>query len=125
MMLSGCVKAALVGVAISAGWSSGAAADTNDLLKGLILVCVGGGSEDRLESQGQADVALTLRKLRTGDLGGSGGIAVKYSRAEWVGLVGGISTQMTEAQAGQADKVRDCLRPYMANIVDAILKANK
>jgi hypothetical protein len=100
-------------------------ADTGELIRALMFVCVGGGSEDKLETQGKGEIALTLRKLRTGDLGASGDVAAKYTKAEWQGLVGGISSQMTEVQAAQADKVRECLKPYMAGIVDAILKATK
>jgi hypothetical protein len=72
----------------------------------------------------QIDIALTLKKLRTGDIGGSGGVAGKFSKSEWQGLVGGISSQMTELQASQADKVRDCLKPYLPGILEAVSKAN-
>ena len=77
-----------------------------------------------MEADGQIDVALTLKKLRTGDIGGSGGISGKFSRSEWQGLIGGINEKITEMQASQADKVRDCLAPYRSGIVQAILKAN-
>lgn len=100
-------------------------ADTSEIVSALMAICVGGGSEEKLETQGQVDVALTLKKLRTGDIGGSGGIAGKFSKAEWQGLIGGINSQITELQASQADKVRECLKPYMPGIVDAILKANR
>jgi hypothetical protein len=100
-------------------------ADTNEIVSALMFICVGGGSEEKLEAQGQIDVALTLKKLRTGDIGGSGGIAGKFSKSEWQGLIGGISAQTTELQASQADKVRDCLKPYMPGIVEAVLKSNR
>ena len=102
-----------------------ARADTAEIVSALLAICVGGGSEEKLEANGQVDVALTLKKLRTGDIGGSGGVAAKFSKAEWQGLIGGINSQITELQAGQADKVRECLKPYMPGIVDAILKANR
>lgn len=105
--------------------ASQARADTTEIISALIAICVGGGSEQKLEAQGQVDVALTLKKLRTGDIGGSGGIAGKFSKSEWQGLIGGINAQITESQAGQADKVRECLKPYMPGIVEAILKANR
>jgi hypothetical protein len=101
----------------------GVRADTDDIVRGLMFVCVGGGTLTQLESQGQADVALTLRKLATGKIGGSGGIGGKFTKSEWQGLIGGINAQISEAQAAEADKVRECLKPYMASIVDAILKA--
>jgi hypothetical protein len=97
-------------------------ADTREVVDALIYVCVGGGSEEKLEAEGKLDVALTLKKLRSGDIGGSGGIAAKYSKAEWQGLMGGINSQMTPLQADQADKVRECLKPYMPGIVRAILE---
>jgi hypothetical protein len=102
-----------------------ARADTRDIVNALLTICAGGGSEEKLDAQGQVDVALTLKKLRTGDIGGSGGIATKYSKSEWQGLIGGINAQVTEMQAAQADKVRDCLKPYMPGIVDAILKTTR
>lgn len=105
--------------------SSQARADTSEIISALMFICVGGGSEEKLEAQGQVDVALTLKKLRTGDIGGSGGVAGKFSKSEWQGLIGGISTQITETQASQADKVRECLRPYMPGIVDAVLKSDR
>ena len=102
-----------------------AGADTRDIVSALLAICAGGGSEEKLDAQGQVDVALTLKKLRTGDIGGSGGIATKYSKSEWQGLIGGINAQVTEMQVAQADKVRDCLKPYMPGIVDAILKTTR
>jgi hypothetical protein len=100
-------------------------ADTRDVVSALLAICVGGGSEEKLDAGGQVDISLTLKKLRTGDIGGSGGIATKYSKAEWQGLIGGINAQVTEMQAAQADKVRECLKPYMPGIVDAILKSTR
>ena len=102
-----------------------AKADTGEVISALMFICVGGGTEEKLEAQGQVDIALTLKKLRTGDIGGSGGVAGKFSKSEWQGLVGGINSQITERQADQADKVRDCLKPYMPGIVEAILKTNR
>ncbi len=106
-------------------FGSQARADTSEIVSALLAICVGGGSEQKLEGQGQVDVALTLKKLRTGDIGGSGGVAGKFSKSEWQGLIGGINAQITELQAAQADKVRECLKPYMPGIVEAVLKANR
>jgi hypothetical protein len=111
------------------GWlvmgPSQARADTSEIVSALLAICVGGGSEQKLEADGKVDVALTLKKLRSGDIGGSGGVAGKFSKSEWQGLIGGINAQITELQASQADKVRDCLKPYMPGIVEAVLKANR
>ena len=102
-----------------------ASAETSEIVSALLAICVGGGSEQKLEAQGQIDVALTLKKLRTGDIGGSGGIAGKFTKSEWQGLIGGINAQITELQASQADKVRECLKPYMPGIVEAVLKSDR
>jgi hypothetical protein len=121
-------SATLVILIISGGLlicNSQARADTGEIVSALLAICIGGGSEQKLEGQGQVDVALTLKKLRTGDIGGSGGVAGKFSKSEWQGLIGGINSQVTELQASQADKVRECLKPYMPGIVDAVLKANR
>lgn len=105
------------------GFATSARADTSELVKALLFVCVGGGSEEKLAADGKADVAFTLKALRTGTLGMSGGAGGNYTKSEWQGLIGGISAGMTSAQADQADKVRDCLAPYRAGIVQQILKS--
>lgn len=122
-------KLAAPSALIISGWlamgPSQASADTSEIVSALLAICVGGGSEQKLEADGKVDVALTLKKLRSGDIGGSGGVAGKFSKSEWQGLIGGINAQITELQASQADKVRDCLKPYMPGIVEAVLKANR
>jgi hypothetical protein len=119
------VAAALLGLFFSVVPSGGAKADAQEMVAALITICVGAGSEQKLEAQGQGEIALTLKKLRTGDIGGNAGVATKFSKAEWQGLIGGINAQMTEMQAAQADKVRECLKPYMPGIVEAVLKATR
>lgn len=122
-------KSVALSALIISGWlamgPSQASADTSEIVSALLAICVGGGSEQKLEADGKVDVALTLKKLRSGDIGGSGGVAGKFSKSEWQGLIGGINAQITELQASQADKVRDCLKPYMPGIVEAVLKANR
>jgi hypothetical protein len=118
--LSAAVILVQVGVA---GGATTARADISELVKGLMFICVGNGSEEKLIGDGRADVALTLKALRTGTLGASGGVAGSYTKTEWQGLIGGISAGMTSAQADQADKVRDCLAPYRAGIVQQLLKS--
>jgi hypothetical protein len=105
--------------------SARADSDIKDTVQALISLCVGGGSTETLEAEGKGDVALTLKKLLAGEIGGSGGVAGKYSKSEWQGLIGGLNSQMTQMQADQADKVRECLKPYMPGIVEAVLKASK
>lgn len=106
-----------------AGFAPAARADTSELVKALLFICVGGGSEEKLAADGKADVALTLKALRTGTFGASGGAGGTYTKSEWQGLIGGIGAGMTAVQADQADKVRDCLAPYRAGIVQQILKS--
>ena len=51
-------------------------ADMNEVVK----VCLAGGSALQLEADGKGEVALTLKALRTGQIGGNAGIAGKYSK---------------------------------------------
>jgi hypothetical protein len=99
--------------------------DKSELVKGLLFICVGGGSEEKLAADGKGDVALTLKALRTGNLGVSGGAAANYSSTEWQGLIGGINAGITSTQAQEADKVRDCLAPYRAGIVQQMMNSGK
>jgi hypothetical protein len=69
------------------------------------------------------DVALTLNALKTGRIGADASLGGKYSKSDWEGLQGGIGSGLTELQAGQADKARACLAPYMPGIVQAILQS--
>jgi hypothetical protein len=77
----------IISICLTTGISQ-ARADASDMVSILMTMCVTGGSEQKLEAQGQIDIALTLKKLRTGDIGGSGGVAGKFSKSEWQGLVG-------------------------------------
>ena len=99
------------------------AADIRETVAALLFICVGGGSEEKLEADGKIELALTLKKLRSGDIGGLGEVGAKFTKAEWQGLVGGIGKEITEKQADQANEVRKCLKPYMDGIIQAILKA--
>jgi hypothetical protein len=107
-------------IAISADVSR---ADMNEVVTQLLKVCIAGGSAIQLEGDGKGEVALTLKALRTGQIGGSAGIAGKYTKTEWEGLMGGINSSLTQLQADQADKARECLKPYMPGIVQAILNS--
>jgi|SRR6516165_2638520 hypothetical protein len=99
------------------------AADMKDVVSLLLKVCLAGGTSAQVEGEARGDVALTLKALRTGDIGANGALAGKYSKADWEGLQGGISAGMTQVQADQADKARACLAPYMPGIVQAILQS--
>jgi hypothetical protein len=104
-------------------FSTPALADMSDTVGLLLRVCLAGGTSEQVENQATGDVALTLKALKSGNIGGEGGIARKYTKTEWEGLQGGISSGMTELQGDQADKARACLAPYMPGIVQAILQS--
>jgi hypothetical protein len=113
----------VVGFVMTASFGTPASAEMNDVVSLLLRVCLAGGTWQQVEGQAKGDVAITLKALRTGDIGGTAGINGKYTRAEWLGLQGGISAGMTQVQAQQADAARDCLKPYMPGIVEAILQS--
>jgi hypothetical protein len=100
-----------------------AVADMNDVVKMLLSVCLANGSSEQLEREARGEVALTLNALKSGKIGGDGGIVAKYTKSEWQGLQGGISSGLTALQGEQADKARECLKPYMPGIVQSILLA--
>jgi hypothetical protein len=102
-------------------FSTPALADMSDTVNLLLRVCMAGGTSEQVDNQATGDVALTLKALKSGNIGGEGGIGRKYTKNDWEGLQGGISSGMTQLQGDQADKARACLAPYMAGIVQAIL----
>jgi hypothetical protein len=104
--------------------SDRASANMDDVVKRLLSVCMAGGSSEQVESGASGEVALTLKALKDGNIGGSAGVARKYTKSEWSGLQGGISNGLSQLQADQADKARECLKPYMPGIVQAILQSN-
>ena len=106
-----------------ASCTSVASADMNEIVSSLLKVCAAGGTSEQVEANAKGDVALTLKALRSGDIGATGVLAGKYSKADWVGLQGGINAGITQLQADQADKARACLAPYMPGIVQAIIQS--
>jgi hypothetical protein len=113
----------VVGFVMTASFGSPASAEMKDVVTLLLRVCMAGGTWQQLEGEARGDVAITLRALRTGDLGAKAAIDGKYTKADWEGLQGGISAGMTQVQAQQADAARECLKPYMSGIVQAILQS--
>src|SRR6266446_1639844 len=97
-------------------------ADMNEVVSLLLKTCSATGSASQLETSGNGDVSLTLKALRTGNVGVGGSLGGKYTKTDWEGLQGGLSAGMSQLQADQADKVRACLAPYMPGIVQAILQ---
>jgi hypothetical protein len=113
----------LAGVVVVMGLSAPASADMREVVSLLLKVCLAGGTSQQVDGEAKGDVALTLAALKKGDLGASGALAGKYSKADWEGLQGGISAGMTQLQGEQANAARACLAPYMPGIVQAILNS--
>lgn len=104
-------------------FSEPAEADIRDVASFLLQVCQGGGTSSQIEGEAKGDVAVTLKALRTGDVGANGVLGGKYTKSDWEGLQGGINSGISQLQADQADKARACLVPYMQGIVKAILES--
>jgi hypothetical protein len=113
----------ILAIIIAAVSASPARAEMKDVVSLLLRVCIAGGTWVQVEGEAKGDVAITLKALRSGDIGANGALAGKYTRSDWEGLQGGISAAMTAVQAEQADKARACLAPYMPGIVQAILQS--
>lgn len=64
------------------------------------------GHQEKLEGSGLVDRGIRLTEPT---LCGKG--ALVLSCKEWSSLIGGISIQMSQLQADQANKVRECLAP--------------
>ncbi len=81
--------------------------------------CLASGKQQKLDGKLGVDGGITL----TGpSLHGTGDIAL--TREEWSGLIGGISKDMTQLQADQADKVRDCMAPVRERLMNKILDSD-
>ena len=79
--------------------------------------CVGSGSSFIVSGSIDAGANLSLRKLRIdGTLAGQ--VAVK--KESYRLLSAGISNAMSDAAAGQADKVRECLLPIRQTLLEAM-----
>jgi hypothetical protein len=108
-------------VIVVMGISAPASADMKDVVSLLLRVCLAGGTSQQVDGDAKGEVAFTLAALKKGDVGASGVLAGKYTKADWEGLQGGISAGMTQLQGEQANAARACLAPYMPGIVQAIL----
>jgi hypothetical protein len=84
----------------------------------ILAACLAAGKQQKIEGKIGIDGGITL----TGPaLKGKGDIAL--SREEWSGLIGGISRDMTQLQAEQADKVRECMAPAREVLLKKILES--
>jgi hypothetical protein len=85
----------------------------------ILEACLAAGRQQKIEGKIGIDGSITL----TGPaLKGKGDIAL--SREEWSGLIGGISKEMTQLQAEQADKVRECMAPAREVLMKKILESD-
>jgi hypothetical protein len=73
-------------------------------------LCVGGGTTATINSNKQNQLRIES---------GSEQVTVEHSEA--VGMVEGLNNRISALQADQADKVRDCVRPYISEIMIALL----
>lgn len=90
--------------------------EQQDKIDQLLAFCLASGEQQVLTGELSADGEV---KLIGSNLSADGNLL--FSRQEWSGLIGGISSGMTELQAEQANKVRECLEPARQTIFDQIL----
>jgi hypothetical protein len=90
-----------------------------DKTHAVLEACLAAGKQQKIDGKLGVDGSITL----TGPaLHGVGDIAL--TREEWSGLIGGLSKDMTQIQADQADKVRDCMAPARAVILKKIMDSD-
>jgi hypothetical protein len=83
-----------------------AAADATHAAALLIELCIGGGSSATLHSDKQDQLRID-----------SGSNSAVIDRHEASGLVEGIHSKISTLEADQANRVRDCVRPYIGDIM--------
>jgi hypothetical protein len=88
-------------------------------INAVLQACLASGQQQKIDGKVGVDGSITL----TGPaLHGVGDIAL--TREEWSGLIGGISKDMSQIQAEQADKVRDCMAPAREVLMKKILESD-
>ena len=88
----------------------------DDKVGQLLEFCLASGEQQKLEGALAADGKV---RLIGSNLSASGDLT--FTREEWSGVIGGISVNMTDLQAEQANRVRECLEPARAAIFEKIL----
>jgi hypothetical protein len=100
------------------GSGSASAMSLQEKTDAVLQACLASGKQQKLDGKLGVDGGITL----TGPaLHGKGDIAL--TREEWSGLIGGISRDMTQIQADQADKVRDCMAPVREQMLKKIMES--
>jgi uncharacterized protein YecT (DUF1311 family)/rhodanese-related sulfurtransferase len=79
-------------------------------VSGIMTLCVGGGSTVTVHYTEQNQLEVTS---------GSGGLTLERHEAQ--GLIDGLNNSITALQADQANRVRDCIKPYLGEIVHFML----
>lgn len=84
----------------------------------LLKLCVAGGERIVISGGGDTGVDISLKKL---DVMGQVRGEIKIDKTEARGLVDGLSSALSQISAEQADKVRECIKPYRDAIMSLIL----
>ncbi len=88
-------------------------------VEAVLQACLASGKQQKIDGKVGVDGSITL----TGPaLRGTGDIAL--TREEWSGLIGGLSKDMSQIQADQADRVRDCMAPAREILMKKILESD-
>ena len=94
--------------------------NTNDIqfvIDAIFSLCVGGGGTVSVSASGNADDSFSLRKSDT-----AGRVReVTIDKSEAKGLVAGLNNAISSVAADQADKVRECIKPYRDRIMNMVL----
>jgi rhodanese-related sulfurtransferase len=76
----------------------------------IFKLCVGSGSDVKVNANNQNQLQID-----------SGNGNVTLERHETQGLIDGLNSQMTNVEADQANRVRDCVKPYIGEIMHTML----
>jgi hypothetical protein len=108
----------LAGMVLAAS-SSARAMTLQEKVDAVLQACLASGKQQKIDGKVGVDGSITL----TGPaLHGTGDIAL--TREEWSGLIGGLSKDMSEIQAEQANKVRDCMAPAREVLLKKIMDSD-
>jgi hypothetical protein len=109
----------IVAAAFVSGSIAAQAMTLQEKVDAVLQACLASGKQQKIDGKVGVDGSITL----TGPaLHGVGDIALTHE--EWSGLIGGISKDMSEIQAEQADKVRDCMAPAREVLMKKILESD-
>ena len=115
-------KGAPAGVIVAAVFALGSTAaramTLQEKIDAVLQACLA-GKQQKIDGKVGVDGSITLIGPA---LHGVGDIVL--TREEWSGLIGGISKDMSEIQAEQADKVRDCMVPAREVLMKKVLESD-